>query len=476
MFSIQTKRLSSFLARRHSTFQNFIKKAEAGSPVDTKDVQLALSSKNFSPEELKDLHNVLKSEVSSALANEILRYGLKYDFSLYYTASKIPNHKWTEDALIALLDNNPGRAFSLQHLAKKHIQGETSSQIRSILIRKLLLGENIDQGEEQHKPSEEDLRKAIQMINESGNCFPDVKEALALLFDATLSLDSLHLLQELKVEQFGEWLVTEKIRHLPLDATDAQFLQLACIAFELNPTLLNKEEYSKVLSLEEVNDQFTAFINNALQYVESNQMDFDTKDPNSLLLRLQLIETYGINRNSVDKMLEKFHLYQSKEKFGLEFVQTKVVKAFCYQSFKNSDATQLKIAETLILPEGLPVSTVAELVLANAQFSAEKSLSVYNDYIQLVSSTLNEVTRRSPKGILTEALITACLYNNDREFAELVYQKAIQTNTISDELEIATVKKVFKAYGDAFVEDSWEAAKPIFKEYVLKSIKGVGRV
>lgn len=474
MFSLRTKPFSNFLVRRNSTILDFLRKVESGSPFDTKDLQSALSSKSLNSQELEALHTVLKSDISTELANEILCHGLKHDFSLYYTASKIPNHVWTEDALITLLNNNPGRAFSLEHLAKKHLQGETSSQIRQVLVKKLLLGENIDQGEDVYKPSENDIRKAIQLINESNNHL-NVEELLSLVFEATLSLDSLGLLLDFRVDMLGEWLVANKLRKLPTDATEAQFLQIAQIAFKSSPSLLNKEELSKILSLEGLNDRFNPFIEDCLQYIETNQLDFDKKDPNSLLLRLQLIETYGIIRNSVDKMLEKFHLYQSKEKFGLEFVQVKVVKAFCYQSFKNSDPTQLKIAETLILPDGLPVSTVAELVLANAQFSAEKSLSVYNDYIQLVSSTINEVTQRSPKGILTEALILGCLYNNDREFAELVYQKAIQTNTISDELEIATVKKVFKAYGDAFVEDSWEAAKPIFKEYVLNYIKNVGR-
>ncbi|GEQ67091.1 hypothetical protein JCM33374_g754 [Metschnikowia sp. JCM 33374] len=186
---------------------------------------------------------------------------------------------------------------------------------------------------------------------------------------------------------------------------------------------------------------------------------------------MQLIETHGIDNDDVDSALRKFHEYQSHEKFGLELVQAKVVKAFCYQTFKAHKETFLKIAETLINPDGLAVSTVAQLILAHSRFSSEKSLAIYNDYINLVSRDVNEVTGRSPTGVLTEALMVASLYDNDREFAQLLYEKAVINGFVSDEHEIALMKKVFKVYGDAFVEDDWKVAQPIFGRYVLECIK-----
>lgn len=473
MLGTKLKATSQFFVRRNSTFSEFIKKAESGSLLALKDTEKALSNQPLEAEQLKSLHLLLKQNISPEVTNHILHFGLPQDFSLYHTVSKIPLHQWSEEALVSLIENNPGRVYTLENLVKRHLQGEASARIRELLVKKLLLGEVIDQGEEQYRPSESSIQRAIDLINEI-NDPKYYDDSLHHLFKAVLDCDSLDLL--VKVESsIGQWISQHKLRNLPEEATDVHFLQLAHIIFQEDALLLTKEDICHVLSLEGLDEKFRPLMDEVLDYVETCHLDFDKNDANSLLLRLQLIETYGISRNAVDKMLEKFHAYQAKEKFGIEYVQSKVVKAFCYQSFSKNDATQLKIAETLVLPDGMPVSTVAELIVANGQFSAEKSLEVYNQYIQLVSATLNEVTHRSPKGVLTEALLLSCLYNNDRSFAELVYQKAIETKTISDEHEIAGIKKVFKAYGEAFVEDDWEKAKPLFKQHILKFIKNVGK-
>ena len=111
--------------------------------------------------------------------------------------------------------------------------------------------------------------------------------------------------------------------------------------------------------------------------------------------------------------------------------------------------------------------------MANSEFNIDKSLEVYNDYIQNVSRSVNEHSGRSPSGLLTESLMLCNLYHNDREFAYLLFDKAVANGILSDELEIATVKKLFKVYGDSFVEDNWDAAKPILKRYILDSIRSL---
>lgn len=474
MFGSKLKRGSLIFLRRNSTVADLVQRLRTESNINVADARSILSSRTFDDQDLKLLHELLKSDVATDIANEILTHGLAHDFSLYHTVSKVPNHKWNDTALASLIQNNPGRAYSLEALAKKHSQGEISTQVRLLLANKLLIGEKSDQGESEFKPSEQSIVKAIEIINGCKD-LQSMEGTLSILFDVLLDQGSLDLFRTIEINGLGEWIFANKLRNLPEESSSTQFLSVAQMVFLESPGLLSKEDYCKILSLEGLDQSFEPFMNEVLEYVELQKMDFDKADANALLIRLQLMETYGINRDAVDTMLEKFHLYQSKEKFGIEFVQTKVVKAFCYRSLKNEDATQLKIAETLVLPEGLPVSTVAELILAKSQFSTELSLEVFNEYIQLVSETVNEVTQRSPKGILTEAVIVSALYNNDRAFAELVYQKAIESKTISNEHEVATVKKVFKVYGEAFVEDSWEIAKPIFKAYVLRKIKELGK-
>lgn len=474
MFSSRLKTTAGLLIRGNSTFANFVKNVEAGSLPSLQETRSALSNRTFNPQELETLRNLVKSELPEEFLNEILRHGLLQDFSLYYVASKLADHKWSDNALTSLIEINPGRAFSLEQLINKHSKGSTSTKLSKLLIRKLLMGENSDQGEEKYKPTKNKINKAIDLINKLGNG-AKLEDTFGHLYEALLALDAFELLLTLQVTGFGRWLSENKLRNMAEEITEAQFLQVSQFVFNENPLLLSKEHYCVILALDGIFSQYQIFLDEVLQYVERNQLDYYKKDANSLLVRLQLIETWGIVRNDVAKMLEKFHAYQSREKFGIEYVQTRVVKAFCYQSFQNNNATQLKIAETLALPDAMPVSTVAELILAKSQFSTEKSLEVFNKYIQLVADSLNEATRRSPKGVLTEALITSCLYNNDRELAELVLQKAILSRTISDEHDIAALKKAFKAYGDSFVEDSWEVARPIFKSYVLRSIKNQGK-
>lgn len=68
--------------------------------------------------------------------------------------------------------------------------------------------------------------------------------------------------------------------------------------------------------------------------------------------------------------------------------------------------------------------------------------------------------------------MVASLYDNDREFAQLLYEKAIQNKMLIDEAEIALIKKVFKKYGESFQEnDTWKQARPRFTEVVLEMIK-----
>lgn len=66
--------------------------------------------------------------------------------------------------------------------------------------------------------------------------------------------------------------------------------------------------------------------------------------------------------------------------------------------------------------------------------------------------------------------------NNDREFASLLFDKAIENRIITDQLEIATIKKSLKMYSDCFVEDeNWDAgAREKMKDEILSYIESIG--
>lgn len=443
---------------------------------------------------LEQLHAQLKNAASSEATNTALEHGLPLDFSLYYTVQNPESHSWSPGALRALIDSNPGRVFSLMSLLEKHgkeyLQGRGTAEDRDkvvlSVVKKLLDGEKSELAElEEHqvfKSPLSSIRTAVALIN---LCLglEVVGGDLEKIFARLEEEGEMALLSSITLKGIAPWLQT-KLNN----ATDAgvQF-ELSKILFSSEPLLLSKENLANTLkyagTLKHAGSAkhrepksgnpstLQRFVDQVLQYIEENHLDWDKNDPNSLLLRMQLMESYLIDEDNVKKGLEKFHHYQTFEKFGLEFVQAKVVQGFCYQAVKHNDAMLLKIAEAYLDHENLAVSTLCQLILANSRFSSEKSLEIYNKYINMVSKEINEVTGSSPTGSLTQAMMVASLYDSDREFAQLLFEKAVTSGVVKDDIEIAAIKRVLKIYGDSFVENSWDVAKPIFERFVLESIR-----
>ncbi|KAK7684610.1 hypothetical protein QCA50_012191 [Cerrena zonata] len=213
----------------------------------------------------------------------------------------------------------------------------------------------------------------------------------------------------------------------------------------------------------------TQLRNKLLEFIDSTELDI-APAPESLLIRLKLIEIYGMYANDITKVLEKYHKYQIHGKFGIEIIQSKLIQSFIYQFISTKDDHLLKIAEALNL-EDIPIPILQAFILGYSTNNIDQSLKLYNDYIQQVSKKLNDVTKRSPTGLLTESLMLAFLSNKDREFAYLLFDKAIDNAIISDELEIATIKKVFKVYGDAYNDENEDAATQFFHNHLLKTVR-----
>lgn len=480
MLRTQLKALAQI---RCNSYSSLVQKVASGSPVNCEEVAKALANKSYSSEDLEKLHDLIKcKQLSSETLNELLHHGLPSDFSLYFTMAKnIDDHKWNNKSLISLIQNNPGRVQSLWDLLKKH-GSSVSDEVKLAVADKLILGEKAEQREGEVEITGRKLRQAFELLREVGD-ISKLELQLSHIVDHLAEIGASSAFRLLKVPGFLKWVNLAK---LPEIQDRAAFVEIASIVFEHERTLLSKKLMCKVLAASNVSttnvlalfEEFgeeareldlAAFQKQILEYIETHKLDLDKNDPEALLLRIQLIETYGMNQDNVQAALEKFHTYQAHEKFGIELVQTKLVQAFCYQAFKHLDETFFKIAETLV-PEEMQVKTIAHLILASCQFDIDQSLKMYNDSITRVSNNVNSETGRSASGVLTEALMIANLYDNDREFAQLLFEKAVG-NKMVDESEIAILKKVFKVYGEAFEEDSWEKAKPKLHEYVLETIK-----
>lgn len=449
-----------------------------------------LHNQETAEDELKHLHNLVKSsKVNEAMKNELLSHGLQHDFLLYFTLLKGDAHKWDSTALASLIAHNPGRVYESWELFNKYRTEEnTGDEVHNAVIDKLLNGELAERSE--FKVPIGNVVKAITILLQ----MESVDDSIFALFIAKLS--EINVLTDavlLKVtsDTFPSWLCS----HLSsLQGQD--YIQAFIYIFKKDPALLSKESICKCLDFcgttsgivlnkqayAELDAAFElgagstnieAMTSEVLSYIETNKLDTDTT-PESLLIRIKLVEVYGMQiPDGIQKALNKFHEYQTHEKFGIEFVQYKLIQSFLYQAFKEGNETYLKIAQTLMLMENIPIKILQALILVNAKVNAAKSLEIYNDYINKVSTKLNPDSKRSPSGLLTESLMLANLYNNDREFAFLIFDKAVDNKMLSDELETATVKKLFRVYGDAFVEDSWESAQPKLDLYILNTIRNL---
>lgn len=440
-----------------------------GIEVPPEDLHTYLTSNKLTEEDVEKIHEIVKAQEASAnIINKLLKHGLQEDFSLYYTVNRAnPSHVWDNESLCSLIENNPGRAVSLWALFDKYRAKSDQKVVRAV-IDKLLGGEKAELREGAVEITADRLDRAIKLMN----LVDDIAEKQwELLIQKAGDLELHEKLAHVEGELFSRWL-NEKLASV----TDKrEFLNLSRVIFNKDAELLSKESISRILKYSQFETKpeiGSKYLSAVIDHVEQNHLDIDKKDPESLLIRLELVTAYGIQQDDFNKALEKFHAYQTHEKFGIELVQAKLVQVFGYQAFKKGDKTLLRIAETLVDPEELQVKTLAQLILARARFNAEDSLNLYNDYINKVPKKVNENTGRSPSGVLTEALMVANLYNNDREFAHLLYDKAIASGFLIDEAENAQIKKVFKVYGDSFEEsDKWESAQPRIGEFVLGLIR-----
>lgn len=423
-----------------------------------------------------------------SIMNEVLSLALKHDFSLYYHVPE--THQWSAKAIKTLVQANPGRAMSTWELIARH-SIDPADDLLEVLVEKALFGERYEQEEsEQFEFSGMHIYKAIDLY---GRISQPSKEILKLL---VRTLTDQEALSALKYANINPTILKESLED---DISPVAYLRIFQVLFDLDPGMLSSKDLSKAflscyasntLSFETALDNDTkcckqlekffgepmppidtrSFMETIVAYIDQNKLDSD-RTPDSLLLRLEMVRAYGIYLDDMSAALEKFHYYQTHDKFGIEFVQLNLQQAFTYQAVKQENPHYLKVAETLITPEQIAVTSLKHLILARSAFDVNSSLELYNDYIQKVSKDINSATNRSAAGQLTEALMLANLYNNDREFAQVIFDGAVALSTVKDEHEIAKLQSLFKVYGDAWKHDNWESAKPILKAEILKHIQ-----
>ncbi|RCK56424.1 MIOREX complex component 12 [Candida viswanathii] len=395
------------------------------------------------------------------------------NFSYYF---KIPKSAIQDEILHRLINVNPGRVHSTLELYNLH-----RAEIQDYMVRDVLkkMASEEEQGEGQG------LDSVIGIVREYEHLQLD--EVLIELFYKFIDEGEYRLIDELINSGvfLGEILLGQLSGDLSSTPRKFAFLGVFHKLFNANPEVINTGQYAVALNLLSFNNaelheittkttqlSFTELTSEVLNHINTTELDIT---PESVALRQTIIEVYGISQNDTDNALKKYHYYESHAKADIDRVRFEMIKVFAYQAIKQDSAMWNQVAQTFI-PAQFTIETLQVLIVLKSYFDVNEAMEIYNAYINEVGGNVNETTRRSAKGLLTESIILGFLLNNDREFASLIFEKAVESGIIADELEIAHVKKMFKKYSDAFVEnEEWEGhAQLKVKEVALEYLVNIG--
>lgn len=452
--------------RFNSTSARLIRDLVAGNEVGAEKILAGLKGKSLSEEEKLKLHDIVKNkQVSNDVINEVLHHGLLQDFSLYHTANRSRGEElqWSTRALESLLKANPGRTMSLAQLLAKHCQ-DVTDDLKLILIDKELNGDIKDDEDSVYTRTPKNFETAARLLKELLN-LEEHRTVLEELVDKLIE-DKVFVLEHLSGDPVFLSVLSSRLDEVQ---DPESFLKLARSVVGSDVSLANTRTLARYLREEQSIEKLKPVI----AWVEENKFDLDKYNVEALLIRIELMDVLGMRLKEMKRALERFHHYQSHEKFGIDLVQAKLSQAFYYQAMAEEDETLLKVANALLTAEEIPVNCIAQRIVTTCVFDANEAINLYNDFLGRVSKKRNEVTGRSPSGVLMEALIVGSLNINDRLFARFLIDKA-QQHKVADAEELALLKTNLKSYGDCFGEgDTWTEAKPRFRAYALGYLRGL---
>ena len=400
------------------------------------------------------------STLSTQNRNELLEF-LIPNFSIYF---KLPQHTIKQEVLHRLIQLNPGRVHSTFDLYNNH-RNEIQDYMIQDVLKRLIHGEKhatIAREDGDDESESIDLNNIIQIVNDYQHLQFD--QLLIELFYKLIDNNSNELIVELINSGVlnGEMILKEMVGQVNIKTssitTKFAFITIFNRLFNNNPQSMDHQVYTIALNLLNFDDSHKELAvsltsNEILQYVTESKLD---EIPEAINLRQTLLEIYGIKQQDNDKALKKYFYYETHVKSNIEQIRFIMVKIFSYLAIKQNMEIWNQVAQLMVNPE-LTVKTLQLLIIGKSFFNIDSGLSMYNDYIQNVSSQINPETKKSSKGLLTESIILGFLINNDREFASLIFDKAIENQIIKDELEISQIKKIFKIYSDCFIDNEiWE--------------------
>ncbi|CAK9441416.1 uncharacterized protein LODBEIA_P52840 [Lodderomyces beijingensis] len=371
------------------------------------------------------------------------------------------------ELLRQFIEINPRRVMSTLDLVEKHGNGIMNEPLVSSVMNQLV-EEFVN--EEANLASLQDLFHFAAKHNEG-----DLgHEALEQLLASLIERNDLESIQSL----FGETGADKDacfqaaIQHLPNPTAQIMFVDLFKDQFSQKPEEIPAWVYEIALvimncrisdlqktfgsKLDSKYAEYAALSDSVLHFINTTKLDLE---PANLNLRTLVLEIHGIARGDMDTTLKKYSEYDAFAPLGIDRVKTTMVKVFTHQGIKENQEIYLSMAEA-IQPPQTTITVLGLLVILKSSFNLDAGLRLYNEYINDVSDKVND--NRSAKGFLTEAIVLSFLMNNDREFAFLIFNKAVENRVIHDELDVARIKKWLKVYSDSFLDnETWSGGAEV---------------
>lgn len=462
-------RARQVILRSHRQFSTLLSKSPESITLED------LTSSSINQQDEKGRLELIESIINSSHSDKSSLYNhLIPNFSYYF---KIPKHSIKGEILRRLINVNPGRVHDTFELYNLHQDVIEENMIHDI-IKKIINEQN------EENNNLENIFNIIKQYNHLK--FDEIFNQLLIKF---IEQEDYQLINELINEGIlnNKTVLDEFTKNLSSIGNKFTYLEVFHRLFNLDPTVITPDQYTIGLNLlnfnnKELSEIFTktnqlSFIeltNEILKYIDINKID---EIPESIELRQSIIEIYGINQNNTEMALKKYHYYESYVKSSINKIRFEMIKIFTYQAINQNSDVWNQVAQTFVPPE-FTIETLQVLIVLKSYFNVDEALEIYNSYINEVSGEINQFTKKSPKGVLTECIILGFLLNNDRHFATLIFEKAIENKIIIDELEIIQIKKLFKKYSDSFIENEiWEDnAQLKMKNIALEYVTNIGGV
>ncbi|EMG46966.1 D-xylulokinase [Candida maltosa Xu316] len=395
------------------------------------------------------------------------------NFSYYF---KLPKHTIGDQLLHRLMDINPGRVHSTLDLYKLHRNEISDFMVPNVMEK--VLKEILK--EERDEETSVSFEKVIDIAREFKHL--EFTEILTQVFFEAIELEDYKSISEIAREN---WLDNVEIlgkltKDLSTTPRKFAYLNVFDQVFQKTPETLTHSQVTSALVLLNFRNKdlhqippkpfsFPELTDKIVTYVEKVQMD---EIPEAISLRRVILEVFTIVYKNHEAALYKYSYYLENCGPGVQAITSSLLKGLIYEAIRYDNKRFDKIASEM-QPEKHDINTIRMMMLLKSNFEINDALSMYFKYVDKTRDHKDPGTGRSTHALATEAMVLGLLLDEDREFAFIILEKAMERGVVTDKVEISHIKKILKRYSDFYIEgELWEddnelRMKDVALEYLM---------